>query len=44
MQATEAEEGSKLLRTLRREGIGTKEMEVTVAKQVNAKKTGENFF
>ena len=44
MQATEAEEGSKLLRTLRREGIGTKEMEVTVAKQVNAKKTGEKIF
>ena len=43
-QATEAEEGSKLLRTLRREGIGTKEMEVTVAKQVNAKKTGEKIF
>ena len=40
-QATEAEEASKLLRTLRREGIGTKEMEGTVTKQMKAKKTGD---
>ena len=43
-QSTEAEEASKLLRTLRREGIGTKEMEGTVTKQLKAKKTGDKVF
>ena len=44
MQSTEAEEASKLLRTLRREGIGTKEMEGTVTKQLKAKKTGDKIY
>ena len=43
-QSTEAEEASKLLRTLRREGIGTKEMEGTVTKQLKAKKKRDKVF
>ena len=43
-RSTEAEEGSKLLRALRREGVGTKEMEGTVTRQVKAKKMGDKIY
>ena len=43
-QSTEAEEGSKLLRALRREGVGTKEMEGTVTRQMKAKKMGDKIY
>jgi hypothetical protein len=44
MHATEAEEATKLLRTLRKEKVGTLEMEGTVTKQLNAKKVEENIY
>ena len=44
MQATEAEEATKLLRTLKRIKVGTREMEATVTKQLKAKKVGDKVY
>ena len=43
-QAAEAEEASRLLRSLRKEGVGTEEMEGTVTSYCKAKKTGDKIY
>ena len=44
MQAAEAEEASKLLRCLKKERVGTREMEGTLTRQMKAKKVGRDKF
>ena len=44
IQSTEAEEASKLLRSLRKKGIGTREMEGAVIKLLKSKKTGDKIY
>ena len=42
--AAEAEEATKLLRCLRKEGVGLGEMEATITKQLKAKKSGKGGY
>ena len=44
IQSTEAEEASKLLRSLRKKGIGTREMEGAVTNLLKSKKTGDKIY